>query len=129
MKHLKDQIPSVVMSLAEDNNGRIWVGSYREGIGWIDPVSFQYHRIPFPQDPHLIIMDIAIAGDGSLWLATMKHGVIHMDSSDGHIIAQYKQKPGSEKDRKINSITNDYISQINLSPDGKRVYASTSMGH
>ena len=127
-KHLNDQVPSVVMSLSEGTDGRIWVGSYREGIGWIDPVSFQYHRIPFPQDPHLIVMDIAIAGDGSLWLATMKHGVIHMDASDGHIIAQYKQKPGSEKDRKINSITNDYISQISISPDGKRIYCATTMG-
>ena len=83
VKHLKDQIPSVVMSLAEGSDGRIWVGSYREGLGWIDPVSFQYHRVSFPRDPHLIVMDIAIAGDGSLWLATMKHGVIHMDASDG----------------------------------------------
>ena len=128
VKHLKENVPSVAMSLSEDLNGRIWVGSYRNGIGWIDPVTFQYHKIPFPMDPHLIVMDIAIAGDGSLWLATMKHGLIRMDASDGHIIAQYKIKPGVEKNRNLNCITNDYISQVHLSPDGKRVYASTSMG-
>ena len=128
VKHLKENIPSVVMTLAEDHNGRIWLGSYREGMGWIDPVSFQYHSIPFLQDPNLIVMDIAIAGDGTLWLATMKHGLIKMDSSDGHIIAQYKLKAGADKNRKMNCITNDYISQVNISPDGKRVYASTSMG-
>ena len=128
VKHLKDNFPSVIMALAEDLNGRIWVGSYREGMGWIDPVSFQYHRIPFTQDPNLIVMDIAVAGDGSLWLATMKHGLIRIDASDGHIIAQYKLKPGADKNRKMNCITNDYISQVHLSPDGKRVYASTSMG-
>ena len=128
VKHLKENVPSVAMALSEDLNGRIWVGSYRNGIGWIDPVIFQYHRIPFPIDPHLIVMDIAIGGDGSLWLATMKHGLIRMDSSDGHIIAQYKIKPGVEKNRNLNCISNDYISQVHLSPDGKRVYASTSMG-
>ena len=58
----------------------------------------------------------------------MKHGLIRMDASDGHIIAQYKIKPGVEKNRNLNCITNDYISQVHLSPDGKRVYASTSMG-
>ena len=128
VKHLRENFPSVVMALAEDQNGRIWVGSYRDGMGWIDPVSFQFHQIHFPLDPHLIVMDIAVGNDGSLWLATMKHGLVRMSPSDGHIIAQYKLKPGAEKNRKMNCITNDYISQVHVSPDGKRVYASTSMG-
>ncbi|WP_028902296.1 two-component regulator propeller domain-containing protein [Prevotella sp. P6B4] len=128
VKHLKDQFPSVVMALAEGLDGRIWVGSYREGIGWIDPVSFQYHRIPFPQDPHLIVMDVAVSNDGYLWLATMRHGVVKMDAKDGRIVATYKMKNGADKDRKMNCISNDYISQVHLSPDGKRIYASTTMG-
>ena len=127
-KHLKEQFPSVIMSLAEDLKGRIWLGTYREGIGWIDPITFQYHKVPFPADPHLIVMDIAIGNDGNLWLGTMKHGVIKMDANDGHIIAMYKMKSGADKDRNMNCITNDYISQVQLSPDGKRLYASTSMG-
>ncbi len=127
-KHLKDQLPSVIVSLAEDLNGRIWVGSYLEGLGWIDPNDFRYHKIAFPPDPHLIVMDIAIGNDGSLWLATMKHGVIRMNANDGHIIAIYKMQNGAEKNKKLNCITNDYVSQVILSPDGKRLYASTSMG-
>jgi ligand-binding sensor domain-containing protein len=66
VKHLKDNFPSVIMTIEEDGNGRIWVGTYREGFGWIDPVNFQYHKIPFPQDPHLIVMDIAIGNKGDL---------------------------------------------------------------
>ena len=65
-KHLKDQYPSVIVSLAEDQKGRIWLGTYREGIGWVDPVTFQYHRVPFPMDPNLIVMDIAVGNDGYL---------------------------------------------------------------
>ena len=128
VKHLKEHIPSVIMTIAETPDGRIWTGSYREGIGWIDPVNFEYHKIPISLDPNLIVMDIEVAGDGSLWLATMKHGVIRIDANDGHIIAQYKLKSGADKDRKMNCITNDYISQVHLSPDGKRLYAATSMG-
>ena len=128
VKHIKENVPSVIMTLAEDSKGRIWLGSYREGMGWIDPVSLQYHKMPFPQDQNLIVMDIAISADGILWLATMKHGLIKMDATDGHIIAQYKFKAGADKNSKMNCITNDYISQVHLSPDGKRVYASTSMG-
>ena len=32
VKHLKENVPSVAMSLSEDLNGRIWVGSYRNGM-------------------------------------------------------------------------------------------------
>ena len=127
-KHLKDQYPSVIVSLAEDQKGRIWLGTYREGIGWVDPVTFQYHRVPFPQDPNLIVMDIAVGNDGYLWLGTMKHGIVKMDPNDGRVLAIYKMKAGADKNRKMNCITNDYVSQVQLSPDGKRLYVSTSMG-
>ncbi len=127
-KHLKDQYPSVVVSLAEDLNGRIWLGTYREGIGWVDPVTFQYHKVAFPADPHLIVMDIAVGNDGTLWLATMKYGIVRIDANDGHVIATYKMRNGADKNRKLNCITNDYVSQVQLSPDGKRLYVSTTMG-
>ncbi|MBR1409651.1 MAG: helix-turn-helix domain-containing protein [Prevotella sp.] len=129
VKHLKENgFPSVAMALAEDSKGRIWIGSYREGFGWIDPSNFQYHRIPYEPDPHLIVMDIAVGTNGDLWLGTMKHGVLHVDATDGHVIATYKMRAGADKNSKMDCITNNYISQVHLSPDGKRLYASTSMG-
>ena len=127
-KHMKNEFPSVIVALAEDLKGRIWLGTYREGIGWVDPNTFQYHKVPFPKDPHLIVMDIAVGSDGSLWLGTMKHGVVRMNPDNGHVIATYGMLAGADKDRKKNCITNDYVSQVRLSPDEKRLYVSTSMG-
>ena len=80
----------------------------------------------YPQDENLIIMDIVQDGQGRMWAATMRHGVLCY-SPDGQITT-YEQAAGADKDRKINSITNNYVSQVSLSPDEKRLYASTSMG-
>ena len=127
IRHMKDGFPSTVMTIAEADNGRIWIGSYGEGGGWIDAASLQYHKLSYPQDERLIIMDMVQDTQGRMWAATMRHGVLCF-SQDGKVIASYAQQPGADKDRKINSIVNDYISQVSLSPDGKRLYVATSMG-
>ena len=127
LKHYLSGIPSTVMSLEEDGNGHIWVGSYGDGIGWIDPASQQYHPVLFPDDQHLIVMDIDCDKQGHLWLATLKYGLLCMDSK-GNFLKRYMMKEGVETNRQLNSLTNNYVSQICVSPDGKRIYVSTSMG-
>ena len=126
-RHLKNGYPSVVMTLAEDSKARIWVGSYQEGFGWIDKATMQYHRQPYAADEHLIVMDIVIDQKERMWLATMRHGLLCMDLNDGSIV-EYSMDPDAPNDPEVNSIVNDYASQLSLSADGKRLYVSTSMG-
>ena len=126
-KHFSTGIPSTVMAIAEDPNGRIWIGSYREGYGYIDAASLQYREQPYPDDDHLIVMDIVCDSQQRLWLGTMKHGVLCKNLVDGSI-KRYAMDPKAETDRQVNSITNNYVSQLSISPDEKRLYVSTSMG-
>ena len=107
-RHLRQGYPSVVMAIAEDANGRIWVGSYQEGFGWIDPTTMEYHRQPYPADDHLIVMDIQIDSHGKMWMATMKHGVLCMNLADGNI-KKYAADPLAPSNRQVNSIANDYV--------------------
>ena len=127
VRHLLEGYPSTVMTLAEGRDGRIWIGSYGEGGGSIDPNTFQYRRIEYPDDDHLMIMDIEVDIQGRLWLATMRHGVVCYNPADGQI-RTYEMKQGADNDRSINSITNNFISQVSVSPDGARLYVATSMG-
>lgn len=127
LKHFIDNVPSTIMSLAEDNEGHIWFGSYGEGFGWIDLASMKSYPVQFPEEKHLIVMDIACDSQGRLWVATMKYGLLCMDSK-GTLLKKYLMIPGAETNRKLNSITNNYVSQVSVSPDGKRVYCATSMG-
>lgn len=127
VSHLKEGIPSVIMTIAEDAQGRIWIGSYQEGFGWIDAATSKYNRQAFDEDNHLIVMDIVPDKSGRLWMATMKYGVMCMDLATGKI-KKYQMGSNAGGDRKVNTIVNDYASQLELSPDGKRIYVSTSMG-
>lgn len=60
-------------------------------------------------------------------MGTMGKGLLMYDESTGKVVA-HTMKKGAPENPKINSITNDYISQLSLSPDFKRVYVSTTMG-
>ena len=126
-RHLLDGYPSTIMTVEEGNDGRIWIGSYGEGGGWIDPVSLKYHPISYSEDDHLIIMDIVADKEGRLWAATMRHGMLCL-TQGGQQIHTYIMKPGADNDRTVNSITNNFVSQVYVSDDGQRVYAATSMG-
>ena len=125
VKHFKEGFPSSVMSLAEDQRGRIWVGSYTEGFGYIDTGSMTYHR--YPQYQSISVFSIASSGSSTLWLATMGEGLLRLNMDENSIKA-YTMKKGADTDRKLNSIVNNYISEMSVSPDQKRVYLATTMG-
>ena len=127
IKHFKENFPATVLGSCEDQKGNIWIGSFREGCGWIDRKTLTYHPYRLPQGPDVSIFDIICDPKGQLWLATMGHGLIRLNPETGDI-KSYTQHPKAPEDRKVNSITNDYISQLSLSPDGKHIYVATTMG-
>lgn len=57
----------------------------------------------------------------------MGEGLIRLQLKTGEI-KNYKTAENAITDRKVNSLVNDYISKMSLSPDGKRVYLATTMG-
>ncbi len=127
IKHFKEKFPATVLGLCEDKQGRIWLGTYKEGLGYIDPKSMTYHPYPLPQGSTTSIFDLETDHDGRLWIATMGNGLQCLDLETGDV-KTYHQTNNADNDRKVNSISNDYISQVSISPDGQRVYAATSMG-
>ncbi len=127
LKHFKDLFPSTILSMTEDLKGRIWVGSYKEGCGWIDTKSLTFHPYPLPQGSNLSVFDMEADRQGYIWLGTMGNGLIRLQP-DSHEIKVYMSAPNADNNRKINSIANNYISQISLSPDGRRIYVATTMG-
>lgn len=125
--HYKENFPSTILCITEDYQGRIWVGSFREGCGWVDTKSHSFHRQPLPQGNAVSVFDIACDQQGTLWIATMGDGLIRLQLKTGEI-KNYKTAENAITDRKVNSLVNDYISKMSLSPDGKRIYLATTMG-
>ena len=127
LRHFKENFPATILSIKEDGAGRVWLGTYKEGCGWIDPQGLTYHPQDLAQDPRISVFDLAPAPDGTLWIATMGQGLLRYDTKRGGI-KQYLMAENAGTDRKVNSIANNYISKIALSPDNKRIYVATSMG-
>ena len=127
VRHFKDHFPSTILGMTEDHDGRIWIGTYKEGIGWVDSRTLTYHPFSLPQGPAVSVFSMKTDPQGQLWLATMGEGLIRLDPKTGDI-KSYLQEETANRDRKINSMVNNYISQVSLSPDGQRIYVSTTLG-
>ena len=125
VKHYLANIPSIVLALAEDHQGRVWLGSYQNGCGWIDDGG-NYHPQILPQGNSVSVFDIGSDSKGNIWLATMGNGLLRV-GADGAITA-YTMKNGADTDHKINSIPNDYISKMWVAEDGKKIYLATTVG-
>ena len=127
IKHFKENFPATILGACEDTKGNIWIGSFREGCGWIDRKSLTYYPFKLPQGPDVSIFDVICDRQGRLWMATMGYGLLRVDPESGNVKA-YVQHTKAPYDRQVNSLVNDYLSQLSLSPDGKRIYVSTTMG-
>ena len=127
IKHFKENFPATILGACEDLRGNIWIGSFREGCGWIDRKTLTYHPFPLPQGTDVSIFDVICDPKGDIWLASMGYGLLRINHENGSVKA-YVQHPKAPDDHKLNSITNDYLSQLSLSPDGKRIYVATTMG-
>ena len=127
VKHFKENFPSTILGACEDTKGNIWIGSFREGCGWIDRKTLTYHPFRLPQGSDVSVFDVICDRQGRLWMATMGYGLLRVDPESGNVKA-YVQHTKAPDDRQVNSLVNDYLSQLSLSPDGKRIYVSTTMG-
>ena len=127
IKHFKEHFPATILGLTQDGMGRVWIGSYKEGCGWIDTKTLTYHPQNLPQGSLLSIFDLISDSEGHVWIATMGQGLLRLDIKTGDI-KQFVMAENAGVNRNVNSIVNNYISQIALSPDKKRIYVATSMG-
>ena len=127
VKHFKENFPATILGSCEDTKGNIWIGSFREGCGWIDRKTLTYHPFRLPQGSDVSIFDVICDKRGHIWMASMGYGLLRVDMESGNVKA-YVQHRKAPDDHQINSIVNDYLSQLSLSPDGKRIYVSTTMG-
>ena len=127
LRHFKEGFPATILDLTEDDQGRIWLGSYKEGLGWIDSRTLDYHPYALPQGPTVSIFGVETDRQGRLWLGTMGAGLVSLDLTTGQT-KSYLMVEKAVEDHSVNTIVNDYLSQISVSPDGQRVYAATTMG-
>lgn len=131
-KHLvpssaSSSVPKTILCMEEDGKGRVWVGSYIQGFGWIDPHSLVYHPISFNKPYANNVYALATDKTHTLWIGTMGDGVKKMDLNTGKI-TEYHLHGHAETDRQANSLPNDFIKCLCLSHDHRRLYVGSSIG-
>ena len=75
-----------VLAVDDDKDGVLWVGT-GNGLNAMDPVTGRFKRwMHDPSDstglPASAVIDLLVADDQSIWLATITSGVVRMDRSD-----------------------------------------------
>lgn len=117
-----NSIPSAVLCIAEDENRRLWIGSYTKGCGWVDTGTGEYHRLPWSYGKATAVFEIIADKKGHLWIGTLGDGLKMYDIATGKTVS-YKSRGGTKQ-----CLPNDYIMQMRLSRNGKILYIGTSMG-
>lgn len=117
-----NSIPSAVLCIAEDENRRLWIGSYTKGCGWVDTGTGEYHRLPWSYGKATTVFEIIADKKGHLWIGTLGDGLKMYDIATGKTVS-YKSRGGTKQ-----CLPNDYIMQMRLSRNGKTLYIGTSMG-
>ncbi len=117
-----DEVPTTVLTITEDNSGRLWVGSYTDGCGWFDPQTGKYHRAPFSYGNAQSVFDIRTDYLGRLWIGTLGDGLKCYDIEHDKL-TEYKHDY-----RRSDCLHNNYILEMDVSPDKKTLYVGTSIG-
>ena len=114
-------VPAAIVDIEENIDGKLWIGSYTEGFGWIDPNTGAYHRAPFSYGNSQSVFDIRHDKKGNLWLGTLGDGLKKYNPFTDEMEV-FKSAADS------NSLCNDFILQMSFSKDGSYLYVGTSAG-
>ena len=121
-EHKSDEVPSTVLTMTEDNDGRLWVGSYTDGCGWIEPETGKYHRASFSYGNAQSVFDMRVDYLGRLWVGTLGDGVKCYDIKHDKL-TEYKAVQSKD-----DCLANNYVLEMHMSPDKRRIYVGTTTG-
>lgn len=114
--------PATILSIDEDNENRIWLGTYFNGCGWLDKNTGTYHRLACSYGKANNVFDVRADRNGNIWIGTMGDGLKRLNTETGQITT-YREDRQSK-----NSLANNYIGQMYLSADSRHLYVGTSVG-
>lgn len=118
-------IPSTVLTMTEDDNGRLWLGSFTKGCGWLDTTTGEYHRTAFSYGKDQSIFDLRMGHGGDLWIGTLGSGLKRLNLITGKIT---EYKTDNNNGFNANCINNDFVMQMELDSEGRYLFVGTTTG-
>lgn len=118
-------VPNTVLTMTEDNDGRLWIGSFTQGCGWFDAATGVYHRSKEVDTITQSVFDLRMGKDNDMWIGTLGGGLLRLNLTTGRM-TRYTSRYDNPDDK--NHLANDFVVQIELSPDGKLLFVGTATG-
>lgn len=115
-------MPATILSIDEDENHNMWLGSYLEGVGVFNPATGSYRRLPSFTGLAKNVFGVKCDGKGKVWVATMGSGCWVVDVASG------ETEVFRADFSKENSLVTDYLLSLTFSRDGKKVYICSCDG-
>lgn len=120
---------AVVLSLYMDHLGRLWVGTYGDGVFCLDAATGNYRQFTADGSPNALANNSVSAimedGNGRIWMGTIGSGVSIYHPETGKF-DQFNNKSASAFAPK--SPLNDFINVIERGPNGDIWIASNGTG-
>lgn len=115
-------IPHTILSIKDDKQGRIWLGSYMEGCGWLDQATGEYHRASFSYGNAQNVFDIRFDHQGRMWIGTLGDGIKCYDPQTDKV-KEYRSQGGDSK-----SLINNYVLEMEFNHDKDVLFVGTATG-
>ena len=106
---------NVIRNLAADSKGRIWIGSYRNGLLCYDKGRVSHYSMASSDIADDDIYGLQIGPDGTIWIGTLHGALQKLDPRTGEFTTIFNNEKSS-------------IRSILLDKDGHMLYLATARG-
>jgi signal transduction histidine kinase/ligand-binding sensor domain-containing protein/DNA-binding response OmpR family regulator len=114
--HSSPNAPNTVLSVFEDSQHTLWVGSYNQGITRLNPATGQFTQLA-DSLKDAIVYSIAEGKDKTLYIALFGKGFLEYKATDrDHTL--YHSAKGERDDRARDALPDDWINALYADKDG-----------
>lgn len=115
-----NNMPKTIVALKPDNRGRLWIGSWIEGL-WVMDIATQKMtpvQIPSRDKTPASVFSMTEDGAGRMWVATMGNGVFSVDMNTLDVKAAPMEVNDGVNYSKRNIIPNRWVNSICMGDNG-----------
>lgn len=92
--HSNSPAGNVIVSLTSDQQGRLWIGYYLDGLDCFDGKTFTHYRYD-PLDENSVLTDnnawkVLCDRNGYLWVGTLRGGLVLIDTQTGKQVNHFR---------------------------------------
>lgn len=112
-------MPNTVMTQYCDSKGRLWLGTWVQGLWVMDTATGRARKVNLPvSGSSYSVFALREDAKGRLWIGTLGDGIFCLDLESGKMTNAPKAATGLEYKENLNVIPNNWINDFSLGSNG-----------